>query len=160
MSEIFPQDIEDAVLTRLKDGTNGLRALLTTINTTRSQSTPLVINDNITTEMSDQNPDVIVDYEESTINDYFVGADDFDSLRKSCTLTVSAYITSSKLDDLKNWISNYVEAITKCLHKYSTGNITAIFASEDIIADLYKDEVETTKVGGVRFNILINGGAE
>lgn len=158
MSEIWPQDVESAILTRLKDGTYGLRAQLTTINTSRSQSTPLIDNDNIASEETDQNPMVIIDYEDSSIDDYFVGDDNFNSLRKDCILTVTAFITDNHLENLKKWASNYVEATTKCLHKYDIGNITSVFATDDIITDLYSKEYETTKIGGVRFIIKINGG--
>lgn len=157
MSEIFPQDIENAILTRLKDSTYGLRAQLTTINTTRSQNTPLVLDINISAERRDENPEVIIDYESSNIASYF-GDIDNSNLRKDCSLTVTAFLSSSDLTNIKKYMSNYNEAIIKCLHKYSTGNITSVFASEDIISDLYKDETETIKFCGVKFNIKINGG--
>lgn len=157
MSEIFAQDIELAILTRLKDNTYGLQAQLDIINTTRSQSTPEVLDANISTERRDENPEVIIDYESSAIDNYF-GDTDMSALRKTCTLTVTAFLSSADLTNIKKYVSNYIEAITKSLHKFSTGNITACLAKEDIIADLYKDEYETTKFGGIKFDVLINGG--
>lgn len=158
MSEIWPQDIEAAILTRLRDATYGVIAQLNTINTTRSQSTPLPANDDISSERQDQNPEIIIDYESSPINDVF-GDTDLSGLRKTCSLTVTAFLSSAD-PDIKKYMSNYIEAITKCLHGYSVGNITACFARDDIIDDLFKDELETTKFAGVRFDVLINGGVE
>lgn len=158
MSEIFPQDIENTVLTRLKDNTNGINAQLAIIDTARSQSTPTFLDANISSIETDQNPEIIIDYEDSIIDDYF--GEGCDNLKKNCTLTVIAFITDNNQEYLKQYASNYIEAITKCLHKYSIGNITSIFATDDIITDLYTKKIETTKVAGVRFKIKINGGVE
>jgi len=157
MSEIYPQDIEATILNRLKDATNGIRAQLTTINTNRGQSTPIVANVDISTERRDNNPEVIVDYEESEISGYFNDTDNSD-LRKTCEVTISAFLTSADLENIKKYVSNYIEAITKCLNSYSTGNITICNASSDIITDLYNDMTESARYGGVRFTVLINGG--
>jgi hypothetical protein len=158
MGEVYPQDIELAILTRLKDNTSGVNAQVTTINTTRSQSTPSIADADINTERSERNPEIIVDYEESEITQYFSGGND--DLRKTCSVTVTAFLTSSDKTNIKKYVSNYIEAITKSLNNYSTGDITIILATEDILADLYMEGSELTKVGGVRFQVLINGGVD
>ena len=159
MAEIFPQDIENAILTRLKDNTNGIQAQLDIIDTARSQDTPEITDARISTERQDENPEVIVDYESSNIDSYF-GDTDLSSLRKTGNILVSIFLNTADKTNAKKYISNYIEAVTKCLHGYSTGNITALFAQEDVITDLYEDKIDSTKYGGVRFEILINGGIE
>ena len=159
MAEIFPQDIELAVITRLKDATYGIQAQLDIIDLARTQSTPEISDASISDERQDENPEVIIDYESSNINSFF-GDDDLSNLRKTGNILVSVFLNSADRDNIKKYISNYIEAITKCLHGYSTGNLTALYADEDMITDLYKDERESTKYGGVRFEMLINGGTE
>jgi len=156
MSEIFPQDIELALLTRAKDSTYGIQAQLDIIDAARSQSTPSVVDDSISSTRQDENPEIIIDYEESSIESYF-GDSDLSNLRKDCILTVTAFLTSAD-SDIKKFMSNYIEAITKCFHGFTTGNITVVLATDDIIADLYREEYETTKIAGVKFTVKINGG--
>lgn len=156
MSEIYPQDITLAIETRLKDNTNGVAAQINTINTNRSQSTPVIEDEAINSyDIENYNPVIYIDYESSDIGDYLGGG----NIRKTCKITVECIITTADLGNIKKYASNYIEAITKCLHDYDTGDITAIFAESDIIDNLDMQELQKTKVVGVRFNVLINGGA-
>ena len=157
MSQIWPQDIESSVLTRLKDNTYGIQAYLTIIDAARSQSTPTIADDCISDERQDENPEVIIDYESSDIEFYF-GTDIEEQIRKNPSLTVTVILNTSDRTNIKKFMSNYIEAITKSLTGFSTGNITSIIPKNDIIDDLYRDETDTTKIVGVRFELLINGG--
>ena len=159
MSTIWAQDIELAIITRLKDNTYGIQAQLDIIDAARSQSTPSISDSAISDERQDENPEVIVDYENSQIDLYF-GNSIEDYIRKNPTISVMAILNTADRTNIKKYMSNYIEAITKSLTGYSMGNITAIIPKEDVIDDLYRDQNDTAKFAGVRFELLINGGIE
>lgn len=158
MSQIWPQDIELAIITRLKDNTNGVQAQLDIIDTARSQTTPEILDANISDERKDENPEIIIDFESADDIGFYFGDDIEEMIKFNPMISVMAILNTSDLDNIKKYMSNYLEAITKSLNNYSTGNITVVLAKSFLIDDLYRDERETTKFAGVRFELLINGG--
>lgn len=159
MSQIWPQDIESATIARLQDATYGVQAQLDIIDAARSQDTPEILDSSISDERQDENPEVIVDYEDSDIDLYF-GSSLEDQIRKNPSVVITAVLNTADRTNIKKYMSNYIEAITKSLTGYSVGNISAFIPKKDMIGDLYREERDTTKFAGVRFELLINGGIE
>jgi hypothetical protein len=115
----YAKDVRNQILTRLEDVTNGINALLTTIDTERSETTPQA--ELITYgENQSQFPAVYIDLADSNIES--VRGMDVTVMPEVFECQITAEIPGSDLASAKDYAENYIEAILRSLQNYEVLN--------------------------------------
>ena len=156
MGILWPQDVRTKIVTQLNDGTNGIVAQLTAIDTTRGTVTdPPKYIDPVS---NDGNfPSVYVDLGDSTI--LTPHGTTYALARETLELQVSVIMKHSKNDILRQSLENYFEAIMRCLQNFDYQASDGAFfmvANKVSRADLDIQVKETTKGLAVIFEVHRN----
>lgn len=151
------QDIRDYVITMLEDSSSGFDAMIGTINTERTHTTP--VSNSITYSWGrNQLPLLIVDVDDSEAQ-YDDDATplnlQYTLLPELYTLLIAGYMKYAN-DNVYNYVEDWIEATIRVLHNYNDTNISWITYQKTERADVYKNENEILKSFLVEFEIRIN----
>ena len=152
----FARDVKSKILTRLADTTYGINALITTINTERSETTvsPFQVN---AEKDEGQYPLVFVDLGDSTITNA-IGTE-YNEMAENFNLEITALLMDSNITKLKNDCENYIEAIIRSIQgwKEQTNNGSYICAANSIQrADIDTIQDQTKRAVTVIFTVYNN----
>lgn len=155
MGILWAQDVRNKIITRLTDGTAGINAQLTAINTARSTNTELPIY--IAPEADEgMFPSIYIDLGDSVINEVRASVE---NLWEVIETQVSAIVKRTNSEDARQDGENYLEAIIKCLQNYEYRDQDGTFyiiASGMIRADLDTSQEQTTRGVSVIFSVHRN----
>lgn len=112
----YARDIKGKIITRLTDTTYGISALITTINSERSETTSSPFNIGGESDTG-QYPLVFVDLGDSTVTNV-IGSNS-NSIIESFALEITAVLMDNNIDKLKNDCENYIEAIIRSLQGWN-----------------------------------------
>jgi len=152
----FARDIKSKILTRLADNTNGLSALITTVNSERTETTALPFRVNAEKDEG-QYPAVFVDLGDSIIGNA-IGTE-YNEMAENFNLEITALLMGSEITKLKNDCENYIEAILRCLEGYKEqDNYGSYICEANTIqrADIDTIQDQTKRVVTVVFTIYSN----
>jgi hypothetical protein len=152
MARYFGADIITFLETIL---TSDLNTNITTINTSRSESAPLVKG--ITSSYAHNYlPECFIDITGSTI-EFATEELNNDITRETELYTGEVVIAvKSNLEKLPTWCEIYVEALQKTLHGYEDTNITWIVCTGTVRESINTRENQTYKIAGVQIEIRVN----
>jgi hypothetical protein len=152
----WARDIRDKIITRLTDATYGVSALITTINTERSETTetPLQVN----AEKDDgQYPLVFIDLGDSTVEN--VKGADSETMLETFNLEVTAFLMGNNITKLKNDTENYIEAICRSLEGFYEQSGTSSYICQ--LSGIQRMDIDTTadqtkRVAALLFSVYRN----
>jgi hypothetical protein len=154
MSRFFGIDIIDAIKDRLNDSTYGVNQQIASINTSRDEAAPLVKN--ITEgKAQKQFPETYIDLMDSETTETTLSSS-IDNLSEAYPAEIATVLKDNN-ENLKRWGEIHIEALQKCLHGYSTANITVVKVTGGIREALYDRENNPTMIlCGVNIVVEIN----
>jgi hypothetical protein len=159
----FGYDIIEKLKTIASDPTNGINAIISTINAERTLTLPNIMT---ITEVWDTRflPIMFIDIESSQVlpaEDSIGGGGDTIGTRNVMKTpeVYSVYITITyKSPDvsLNKWMELYGEAIYRLYHNYCDENIIWIVARESARAEINATDNQTAKTVGYKFDLRID----
>lgn len=153
----WAKDVRNLILTRLQDATNGINALLTTIDTERSESTPQAVTITYGENVS-QFPAVYIDLGDSEIES--VRGMSYQVMPEVFALQITAEVPGSDLASAKDYAENYIEAIIRSLQNYEVltgdGENFVCLASNCVRELLGNQGGQVMRRVGVEFNVIRN----
>jgi hypothetical protein len=154
MSRYFGIDIIDALKDRLNDFTYGVNQQIATINNTRDEAAPAVKN--ITEKKATfQFPETYIDLMDSETTETTLSSH-IDYLSEVYPAEIATVLKDNN-DNLKRWGEIHIEALQKCLHGYSTAEITVIKVTGTMREDIYDRENNNNLfLCGVKIEVEIN----
>jgi hypothetical protein len=112
----WARDIKSKIVTRMTDTTYGINALITTINTERSETTETAYQINAEQDEG-QYPLVFIDLGDSVVSEA-IGTE-YQTMIETFNLEITIFLMGSNITKLKNDTENYIEAVCRCLEGYN-----------------------------------------
>lgn len=147
----FAIDIRDALITLLQ---NSFNTTITTINSERTHTTPPALSigydwgQNQYQLLRVEVKDSEVQYNEAALNL------NLQHLPEVYNVNVAGFIKSND-SNMRNWVEDWIEAIIRTLHNYSSPEISWCAYTGSNRTELYNERNETAKIIEVNFEVRV-----